>query len=66
MIVDNVNGLCYLAIRWMAHASLLPKSEMEDLEAALKRMAASEHDPDDSIALRCFATAVQNYLKDLP
>jgi hypothetical protein len=63
MKIDAVNGLCYLTIRWIAHVSVLSKSDMQDLEASLKRLAA-QHNDEDSIAFRCFATAVQAYLME--
>jgi hypothetical protein len=59
--VDDVNGLVYMAIRWIASASLLSHDELVSLESQLK-MHAAQHNDEDSIALRCFATAVQGYL----
>jgi hypothetical protein len=63
MNVDDVNGLMYLSVRWLAHVSLLPQYELKKLEAGLLDLA-HEHDTDDQKVLNLFAQAVATYIEE--
>jgi hypothetical protein len=58
--IDDVNGLMYMAMRWIAHASLLDDQTLERLARGLDELA-NEYAGDDACALRALATASRMY-----
>ena len=64
MKINEIDGLVYVASRWIGHIALMKDNDLHTLFLRLRDLAVSEPNAIDRAALQKFADIVYDYWKD--